>query len=128
MRKDHSYRVLRVGAWQYLWRTYHQHVDGCTEVLRLRQLGSVAGLTLVFRSDGERNVPDGGYSSAGEIWIGDRFLNLNKPGVVRAFVDGAVRRGWMAEVRTVGRRDGWDLFDEVHAAKGENTIVNPLSS
>lgn len=120
MRKDHSHRFLTVGAQRYLWRTYHQHVDGCTEVLRLRQLGSVAGLALVFRPDGERNIPDGGVSSAGVIWIRDRFLNLNRPGVVRAFVDGAVRRGWMAEARTVGRRNGWDLFDEVHARSGNS--------
>ncbi len=104
-----------MGELQYLWKTYHQHVDGCEEVLRLRQIGSVAGLTLVFRPDDERHVPDGGFSAAGDIWIGDRLLNLNMPSVVRAFVDAAVEAGWMAETRTVGRRNGWDLFDDAYA-------------
>ncbi|MFI2232765.1 hypothetical protein [Nocardia testacea] len=52
---------------------------------------------------------------SGVIWIGDRRLNLNRPGVVRAFVDGSVRRGWVAEARSVGYRDGWILFDEAYA-------------
>ncbi len=104
-----------MGERQYLWKTYHQHKDGCEEVLRLREVGSVAGLTLIFRPDAERNVPDGPVSVAGDIRIGDRWLNLNMPGVVRAFVDAAVDAGWMAETRTVGRRNGWDLFDDVHA-------------
>lgn len=103
-----------MGELQYLWKTYHQHVDGCEEVLRLRQIGSVAGLTMVFRPDGDRHVSDGGFSAAGDIWIGDRFLNLNMPGVVRAFVDAAVEAGWMAQTRTVGRRNGWDLFDDAY--------------
>ncbi len=113
-----------VGEQQYLWKTSHRHADGCEEVLRLRQLGSVAGLTLVFRPDGERNVSDGGPSATGVIWIGDRVLNLNKPGVVRAFVDAAIDAGWMTEARAVGRRNGWDLFDEAYArnANGLSTL------
>ena len=123
MTKEHRRRVLAVGEQQYLWTTYHQHVDGCEEVLRLRQLGSVAGLTLVFRPDGERAVSDGGPLATGVIWIGDRLLNLNKPGVVRAFIDAAVDPGWMAEARAVGRRNGWDLFDDAYA---RNANRSPL--
>ncbi|MEU1982605.1 hypothetical protein [Nocardia sp. NPDC019395] len=115
MTKEHRRRVLAVGEQQYLWKTYHQHIDGCEEVLRLRQIGSVAGLTLVFRPDGERHIPDSGFSAAGGIGIGDCVLNLNMPGVVRAFVDAAVEAGWMAEARTAGRRSGWDLFDAAYA-------------
>lgn len=107
--------MLTAGGQRYLWKTYHQHVDGCEEVLRLRQLGSAAGLTLLFRPDDERHVSDGGPSATGLIWIGDRWLNLNKPGVVRAFVDAAVEAGWMAETRMIGRRNGWDLFDDAYA-------------
>ncbi|SNY87672.1 hypothetical protein SAMN04244553_4622 [Nocardia amikacinitolerans] len=114
MTKQLRRRVLTVGEQQYLWKTYHRHVDGCEEVLRLRRIGSVTGLSLIFRPDGERHIPDGGVSTAGEIWVGNRFLNLNMPGVVRAFVDAAVEAGWMAETRTAGRRDGWDLFDEAY--------------
>ncbi|MEV0105472.1 hypothetical protein AB0H42_03895 [Nocardia sp. NPDC050799] len=83
----------------------------------------MAGLTLVFRPGGERHVPDGGGSAAGVIVTGDRLLNLNKPGVVRAFVDGAVRRGWMTDARAVGHRDGWDLFDEVYARNAESSTM-----
>lgn len=104
-----------MGEQQYFWKTYHQHVDGCEEILRLRARGSVAGLTLVFRPDGQRGVPDGWGAAAGDIRIGDRVLNLNLPGVVRAFIDAAVDAGWMAETRTVGRREGWDLFDDAYA-------------
>ncbi|WP_255526504.1 hypothetical protein [Nocardia sp. XZ_19_385] len=43
MTKEQRRRVLAVSAARYLWKTYHQHVDGCEEVLRLRRLGSVAG-------------------------------------------------------------------------------------
>ncbi|WP_139347855.1 hypothetical protein [Nocardia donostiensis] len=123
MTKERRRRVLTVGEQQYLWKTYHQHVDGCEEILRLRPRGSVAGLTLVFRPDGQRHVPDGWPSVAGDIWIGDRWLNLNMPGVVRAFIDAAVDAGWMAEARTVGRRNGWDLFDDAYARN-----ANGLSS
>ncbi|WP_194818700.1 hypothetical protein [Nocardia sp. XZ_19_385] len=54
-------------------------------------------------------------SAAGVIWVGDRSLNLNKPGVVRAFINAAVDAGWMFEARTVGRRNGWDLLDAASA-------------
>lgn len=121
MRKDSRHRMLTVGAQQYFWRTSHRHAHGCEEILRLRQRGAAAGLTLVFHPDSERHVPDGGVSVTGVIWIGDRLLNLNKPGVVRAFVDGAVRRGWMEQARIVGHRDGWDLFDEVYARISGNS-------
>ncbi|MGW5517874.1 hypothetical protein [Nocardia africana] len=123
MTKEHRRRVLAVGEQQYLWKTYHQHLDGCEEVLRLRQRGSVAGLTLVFRPDGERYVSDGGPLATGVIWIGDRLLNLNKPGVVRAFIDAAVDAGWVAEARAVGRRSGWDLFDDAYARNANRTAL-----
>ncbi|MEV5652668.1 hypothetical protein AB0L57_30840 [Nocardia sp. NPDC052254] len=120
MTKERRRRVLTVGERQYVWKVHHQHVNGCEEVLRLRQLGSVAGLTLVFHPDGERHVSDGGPSATGLVWIGDRLLNLNKPGVVRAFVDAAVESGWMTHTRTNGRRDGWDLFDDAHARSADD--------
>ncbi|MGW0004418.1 hypothetical protein [Nocardia grenadensis] len=62
-------------------------------------------------------------SVSGVIWTGDRSLNLNKPGVVRAFVDGAVRRGWMADARAVAHRDGWELFDEAYARNAESSTT-----
>ncbi|MFE3443465.1 hypothetical protein ACFXNW_10570 [Nocardia sp. NPDC059180] len=96
--KDGRRRVLKVGTRQYLWKAGHQHRDGCEEV----------------RPDGTRQVADGGTSASGDIWIGERMLNLNEPGVVRAFVDSAVDVGWMAQTRTAGRRDGWELFDTAY--------------
>lgn len=109
--------MLKVGELQYFWRVGHRHIDGCEEILRLRQSGSAAGLTLSFRPDATRHVPDGGVSSSGGIWTGDRHLNLHEPGVVRAFLDAAVRRGWLSQARWEGSRDGWDLFDEVYASR-----------
>ncbi|WP_227983576.1 hypothetical protein [Nocardia spumae] len=75
----------------------------------------MAGLTLVFRPGEGRYVPDGYPSAAGDIRVGDRRLNLNMPGVVRAFIDAVDEAGWMADARTNGRRDGWDLFDDAYA-------------
>ncbi|WP_227998472.1 hypothetical protein [Nocardia australiensis] len=83
--------------------------------MRLRQLGSTVGLTLIFEPGAGRWVSDGGMSAAGDISLGDRLMNLNKPRVVRAFVDAADAAGWMAAARTVGRRDGWALFDDAYA-------------
>ncbi|MFQ6394366.1 hypothetical protein ACLMAJ_12995 [Nocardia sp. KC 131] len=77
----------------------------------------MADLTLVVRADGERQVPDGGPSVSGFIWIGDRVPNLNKPGAVRASIDA----GWMTKARTVGRRNGWDLFDAVYASSATSS-------
>ncbi len=107
--------MLAVGEQQYFWATGHRHLDGCEEFLRLRPRGSAAGLTLVFRPGGQRGIPDGGMSAPGYIHSGDQWLNLNMPGVVRAFLDAAVDAGWLAEARAVGRRDGWELFDEAYA-------------
>ena len=106
---------------QYLWKTYHRHADGCEEVLRLRPIGSVAGLTLVFRPDGQRHVSDGWPSVSGDIWIADRAMNLNMPGVARAFTDAAVEVGWVAQARTIGCRNGWDLFDAAYGRKVRGT-------
>ncbi|WP_328392858.1 hypothetical protein [Nocardia sp. NBC_00416] len=115
MAKVHRRRTLTVDAQQYVWANYHQHVNGCAEILRLRRRGAAAGLTLIFRPDGERLVSDGGPIATGLVWIGDRLLNLNKPGVVRAFVDAAADAGWLTEAHAVGRRDGWVLFDDAYA-------------
>lgn len=115
MRNSRRPRVLTVRGQQFRWRTYHRHVDGCEEVLWIRQRGAPAGLTLVFRPGAERRIPDGGVSTAGVVGTRDLWLNLNEPGVVRAFLDAAVRRGFPAVARTAGPCDGWELFDEVHA-------------
>ncbi|MFQ6395685.1 hypothetical protein ACLMAJ_19745 [Nocardia sp. KC 131] len=111
----HRRRVLTIGAQRYLWSNYHRHRDGCQEVLRLRQVGSTVGLSLVFGPGDGRWVADGGMSAAGDICLDDRLVNLNQPRVVRAFVDAAVAAGWLAEARAVGCRDGWAIFDDAHA-------------
>ncbi|MGW4635701.1 hypothetical protein [Nocardia sp. NPDC004415] len=125
MTKERRRRVLTVGERQYFWTTYHRHVDGCEEVLRVRARGTATGLTLAFRPEGQRRVPDGWGSGAGEIRDGDRRLNLNMPGVVRAFVDAAVDAGWMDQTRTAGRRDGWELFDDAWARRKRQRDGDP---
>ena len=60
-------------------------------------------------------IPDGGTSAAGVI--GDdagRWLNLNEPGVVRAFVDALTAADWQAADRRFLHLDGWPWLDAAY--------------
>jgi hypothetical protein len=110
-----KHRLLVVGDQSYMWRVRHQHVDGCEEVLRLRRVGSPSARALGFRSRPGFSVPDGGTSAAGVV--GDdhgRWLNLNEPGVVRAFVDALGAADWPAGDLRSHDLDGWAWFAAAH--------------
>ena len=110
-----KYRLLVAGDQRYLWRVRHRHVDGCEEVLSLRRVGSPSARVLGFRARPGFSVPDGGVSAAGVV--GDdrgRWLNLNEPGAVRAFVDVLEDAEWPAGDVRNRELDGWAWFAAAH--------------
>ncbi|MEH0544297.1 hypothetical protein QA802_14760 [Streptomyces sp. B21-105] len=99
----------------YGWTVRHRHGDGqpCREILTLHRDG--LRTRIVFR-DGEGRYSGGGGYGAHSGGVGDRrhHLNLHEPGVVRAFVDEAVRRGLLPPDGGLdGELDGWELFTAV---------------
>lgn len=119
-----KHRLLVAADQSYLWRVRHQHNEGCEEVLTLRRIGSPSARILRFRSRPGFSVPDGGVSAAGVVGDDrDRWLNLNEPGVVRAFVDALSAADWPAGDRLTRDLDGWAWFAEAHdrhARRGEH--------
>lgn len=88
----------------------------CRDILGFRREGSHGGVFITFRS-GDGFLVAGGYPMhAGEIrHADDRGLNLNMPGVIRAFLDAAIARGWQPEAKGRTDFDGWSLFDAAFA-------------
>ncbi|MGY3201605.1 hypothetical protein [Streptomyces sp. TE5632] len=100
----------------HLWSVRHRHrTDGpCQEVLTLTREGATATAHLVFRGGEGRLVPDGFLHSGAVALGGHPALNLHEPGVVRAFVYEAARRGLLTGAADP---DGWELFPAVAAAR-----------
>lgn len=135
MAKSKVLRKLVVGERTFRYALAHQHqIDAssgrtvystCTELLAIGlDQRPRCELTIAFRGGPGGLVPDGGMGShAGMVRllaIEDGYLNLNEPGVVRAFLDAAMARGWIPEGAPL-TLDGWDLLEDVvrarHAAK-----------
>jgi hypothetical protein len=117
-------RALVVGEHALRWLLGHEHTpragggfEGCTEILRVRPERGAGELRIAFVGGAGRVVPDGSMHQGGVILNGDggAYLNLNEPGVVRAFVDAALARGWVPTAITA--LDGWELFPEVTRAR-----------
>ncbi|MFG2571445.1 hypothetical protein [Streptomyces sp. NPDC048481] len=108
---DRRRRTLVVDATTaYVWTVRHRHGDGlpCREILTLGRDGR---RTRIVFPDGEgRSSGGGGYGHSGGVSDREHYLNLHEPGVVRAFVDEAVRRGLLGQG---GELDGWELFPAV---------------
>lgn len=100
----------------HLWSVRHRHRAGgpCAEVLSLTREGTTATVHLVFRGGEGRFVPDGFLPSGAVAVGGGAALNLHEPGVVRALVDEAGRRGLLTGPAEL---DGWELFPEVAARR-----------
>lgn len=111
MRTDRRLRTLVVDdRTTYLWslRHSHRHGEPCREVLNVYR--DRLAMRIVFEAGEGRYVADG-YWFSGCVTDGHgNLLNLHEPGVVRALVDEATRRGllWGA-----GEVDGWELFPAV---------------
>ncbi|MEU6037181.1 hypothetical protein ABZ801_17420 [Actinomadura sp. NPDC047616] len=116
------YRRLLVGADVYYWGAGHAHVRGqddtgrpqtidCREVLTVRREGSSGLLNIVFRAGPGRLVADGLLHDGGVVRRDDdAYLNLHRPGVVRALLDEASHRGHGFDAGPV-EIDGWELLD-----------------
>lgn len=119
MARSRNTRRLVVGADTYLWSAGHAHEGGkqpdvstCRETLSLRRDGSRGRLLLAFRQPPAL----GPLSTVGDPDRG--WLNLHEPGVVRAFLDAALARGWQPGAATGQEIDGWTLFAEaLHARR-----------
>ena len=122
-----DYRELKIVGRGYLWNVQHRHIDGCEEVLYLRRCGSPQSSRLLgFRTKPGFAVPDGGMSSAGCVCDDrHRWLNLNEPGTVRAFVDVLEAGQWPVGDRRRMELDGWELFDEVCRRRGVEVPASP---
>ncbi|MEW2046041.1 hypothetical protein OHS71_27070 [Streptomyces sp. NBC_00377] len=94
----------------YGWTVRHRHGDGgpCREILTLHRGGMRT--RIVFREGEGRYSGSSGYGHSGGVGDRDHHLNLHLPGVVRAFVDEADRRGLLP---LDGELDGWELFTAV---------------
>ncbi|MGW3143755.1 hypothetical protein ACWDG1_03510 [Streptomyces sp. NPDC001177] len=111
MRSDRRLRRLVVEGAVYRWTVRHRHTDGedCREVLTLYRNG--VPTRIVFRAGEGRIVSAGAYWHSGCVAeAGGVPLNLHEPGVVRAFVDEARRRGTLPGPAEL---DGWELCSAV---------------
>ncbi len=101
------------GTVTFLWSVRHRHsvTEPCQEVLTLSRDGT--RIRPLFRGGAGRAVPDG-FPPSGRVALGDAGLNLHEPGVVRAFVDEAARRGLLERSADL---DGWELYRAVAAAR-----------
>lgn len=77
---------------------------------------------LVFRGGEGRFVPDGFLHSGCVAVRGQGTPNPHEPGVVRAFVDEAARRGLLTGAAEL---DGWELFLAVAAGRAADGRPGP---
>lgn len=98
----------------YLWNRRHTHLQSyeyspCVEILTVYRDGNKkCPLRLFFREEDSiknKKSPKDlhwfvGYPEDGVIWKtykGDKYVNLNRPGVVAAIIKFAIDRGWHSD-------------------------------
>ncbi|KOG17846.1 hypothetical protein AB0F25_16675 [Streptomyces wedmorensis] len=113
MRRESAPRRLTVDGTVWLWNVRHRHPD-CRTVLSLRRTEHPhAQLRLVFR-DGPGRIVAGYPFGLGDVAsTGGAILNLNKPGVVRRFLEEAATRGLLPTVHGIREENAWPLYDTV---------------
>jgi hypothetical protein len=138
-RRENAHRRLIADGHAYLWRVRHSHAEPeCQEIVTVRRYGSAGHARIVFR-EGTGRAVGGPYlhtgavvrieagpagepalnagsdsrtgSAAGTARPGGtrRYLDLSRPGVVRALLDQALAAGW--EPGEEREFDGWEMFD-----------------
>jgi hypothetical protein len=114
-------RWLTAGAHRFLWAVGHFHTceTDCAETVRFRREGSSGHLLVVFQARDGHTVADYLQHQGTARHADGRYLNLNKPGVIRALLDEAIARGWRADATIPAEMDGWDLFDAVFADRAK---------
>ncbi|MFC0435740.1 hypothetical protein [Kutzneria buriramensis] len=118
-------RRLGIATDYYRWHVGHAHEPledalerdkTCREILVIRREGCQGRLHVTFAVGNGNLVRDGWLVHAGAVRHADgRGLNLNQPGVVRAFLDQAIATGWDPFANRTTELDGWALFDTAHA-------------
>lgn len=121
MRREGAPRRLTVDGTVWLWNVRHRHPD-CRTVLSLRRAEHRhAQLRLVFR-DGPGRIVAGYPFGLGDVAsTGGAVLNLNKPGVVRRFLEEAEARGLLPTAHGVREEDAWPLYDTLTGTGEEVT-------
>jgi hypothetical protein len=115
MSRNRTYRVLTADEHSYLWRVRHRHDEGCDEVLSIRRVASPSGRALHFRPKPGFVIPDGVTSASGVVRDETgRWLNLNEPGVVRAFIDALTASEWPPDDHSFVHLDGWAWLAGAH--------------
>ncbi len=115
MRNDRSLRRLVLDERTvYLWNVRHRHggSEPCRETLTLLRDG--IRTRIVFRS-GEGRDAGGGYPGhSGGVSDAHHYVNLHEPGVVRALVDEAAKRGLLSGGDEL---NGWELLPAVAVSR-----------
>ncbi|MFD9032145.1 hypothetical protein ACFVZW_13520 [Streptomyces sp. NPDC059567] len=125
MRRKRAPRRLVVDDAVWVWTVGHLHPP-CRELLTLRRADIPHGLLRLVFQEGPGRVTQGGTMGQGQVAdTKDGYLNLNKPGVVRRFVDEATARGLLPTTPGVREIDGWPLFDALVAQ--ENGVDRGVS-
>ncbi|MFC6880701.1 MULTISPECIES: hypothetical protein [Actinomadura] len=124
-------RRLLIGDEVYRWRVGHRHARGtdetgspgydCAETLAIWREGERGKIRFVFENGPGRLVPDGSLHSGAVLRLTgqgrpDTYLNLNRPGTVRALLDEALACG--ATFDAPVDLDGWNLIHLVAARLG----------
>ncbi|WP_327242378.1 hypothetical protein [Streptomyces sp. NBC_01320] len=133
VRSSRSARRLVVNDETFLWSVDHDHdveegiYRNCREILTIRRYRARGRLLIVFQEGAGRLVPDGFLPSGAVGTAQGRWLNLHKPGTVRALLDEAVSGGWHPDTPSTEQLDGWDLFDAVAGRRGAGPPELPLA-
>ncbi len=126
---------LTVGDLTFRWWVSHTHGRGvrvpdrdvqdvCRQTLSIRREGAKGQLRVSFTEGPETAVAEG-YFYAGCVGrVGEDLVNLNEPGVARAFLDEALARGWDPAVSGEVRVDGWGMFDAVLKHRDDSLPAN----
>ncbi|MER5203960.1 hypothetical protein [Streptomyces sp. NPDC002825] len=122
MRREGAPRRLTVDGTVWLWNVRHRHPD-CRTVLSLRRAEQPhAQLRLVFR-EGPGRIVAGYPFGLGDVASADGdILNLNKPGVVRRFLEEAAARGLLPAAHGVHEENAWPLYDTLTGPGGQGPI------
>ena len=124
VRSGKKARCLVVGNESFLWSLGHEHraeqggYRDCGEVLVIRRVGARGRLLIVFKEGPGRLIPDGHVHSGAIGTAEGGWLNLHKPGVVRALLAEATTSGWQPDDPSTKEADGWLFFDTLTARRG----------
>jgi hypothetical protein len=109
-----SPRKIVVDEIELMWTRRHNHEAGpCTETLTVWRADKPGGRLRVrfVNGQGGATTEGGGWGGyEGGLLFGDRSYNLNRPGVVAALVQQALREGWNSSARGERELDGFALL------------------